>query len=147
MNQLDLSKGGPVIVPSTGDQGYFVDTDGVLKQITAAGTVTPFVVAAPGPNLTGAASQTINPASDAASLYSLPTPLTQNATLVLGVSGSPITDAVVTVWKVGGGAFTYTVNDDASTPLFTFASNSTKQAANFYFDGTHYVFLSFVYTA
>ena len=49
----------------------------------------------------------------------------------------------VSVNKTGN---TYTVKDDAATTLVVFgASPATPQAATFYYDGTHYVFLNFWY--
>jgi hypothetical protein len=92
---------------------------------------------------------TINPASEACSQRTLPAtvPLTNDRTYVLGVTGSPITNSVFSIVKRGAGAHTLTVNDDAATQLFVFASGSTNQQANFYFDGTHYKFLSLVLLA
>lgn len=147
---LYLQKGANVPAPTPGDLAVFLDVDGVVKTVDSNGAKGAFGVPGPaiGANLTDA-NATINPATDKASLYTLPaaTPRTANRTLTLGTGGSPITNHVVSVWILGGGAFTYLVQDDASTALFTFASGATKQIANFYFNGTHYVFLSMQYTA
>jgi hypothetical protein len=40
MNQLDLNKGGPVVLPVPGEYSLFIDTDGTLKQVDSTGTVT-----------------------------------------------------------------------------------------------------------
>lgn len=100
----------------------------------------------PGANLPDT-DTTVNPASDSASIYRLlADTLTNNRTLTLGVAGSPVTNSIVQIIRHDLTANTYTVNDDAATPLFTFpASPTTPQAATFFFDGTHYVFLNFFY--
>lgn len=101
-----------------------------------------------GANLTNA-DATINPASDAASLYTLPAAtLTGAHILTLGVSGSPITNSIVQLIRRDLTSNTYTIKDDAGTTLLVFASGpSGAQGASFYFNGTHYVFLSFYYVA
>lgn len=100
----------------------------------------------PGADLTDA-DVTKNPASDEASMYTLPAAtLTGNHVLTLGVTGSPITNSIVQVVRRDLTGNTYTVKDDAATTLVVFgAAPSTPQAATFYFDGTHYVFLNFWY--
>jgi hypothetical protein len=101
---------------------------------------------ATGPNLTDA-DATVNPASSAISASVLPaSTLTGNRVLTIGVSGSPTTQQIYQVIRRDVSAHTYTVKDDAGTTLFTFAASpSAPQGATFYFDGTHYVFLSFYY--
>jgi len=100
-----------------------------------------------GNDLTNA-SITRNPAVDAASVYTLPHILSANHVLTLGVSGSPVTNSIVQVIRRDLSGFTYTVNDDAGTPLIVFAASPVSaQGATFYFDGTHYVRLNFFYAA
>lgn len=100
----------------------------------------------PGANLPDS-NATVDPAVDSASVYRLPeNTLTGNRVLTLDVNGSPVTNSIVQITRHDLGAFTYEVQDDAATSLFTFpASPSTPQAAAFYFDGTHYAFLNFFY--
>lgn len=101
-----------------------------------------------GSDLTNA-DVTVNPASDKATLYSLPAAtLTANHVLTLGVSGSPITNSVVQIERRDLTSNTYTVKNDSGTSLLIFAATPTgAQGASFYFDGTHYNFLSFYYIA
>jgi hypothetical protein len=103
---------------------------------------------ATGSNLTDA-DATVNPASSAISASTLPVAtLSANRTLTLGVSGSPVTGHIYQVIRRDLTARTYTVKDDAGTTLFTFASSpTTAQGATFYYNGTHYAFLSFYYVA
>lgn len=95
------------------------------------------------------ANATINPATDAASEYTLPvTTLTTARTLTLGNTGSPVTGAVVEIVRRDLTANTYTIKDNAATTLFTFgASPSRATAASFYFNGSNYAYLSFRYVA
>lgn len=100
----------------------------------------------PGANLPNS-NTTVNPAVDSASIYRLPADtLTANRVLTLGVGGSPVTNSIVQITRHDLTAHTYEVRDDAATSLFTFpVSPTTPQAATFFFDGTHYVFLNFFY--
>jgi hypothetical protein len=91
---------------------------------------------------------TINPATDAASSYTLSVSLTNNRALTLGVTGSPITGAEVYILRRELTAHTYTVKDDAATTLFTFAASpSSPQGIKCRYNGTHYEFVSFFYLA
>lgn len=144
---LDIPFGVPPY-PQPGIVRFAADNNGnLIESIGGAPYSSPSgPTPAIGAALTGATSQTVNPASDAASLYALTSTRTTNGTLTLGVSGSPITSSVVSIWIQAGGAFTYTIQDDASTTLATVPANASRQVYDFYFNGTHYVFLSFVYS-
>jgi hypothetical protein len=95
------------------------------------------------------ADDTVNPASSKISASTLREPtLTAARVLTIGVTGSPVTSHAYQVIRRDLSAYTYTVKDDAGTTLFTFAASPTApQGASFYFDGTHYKFLSFYYVA
>ncbi len=133
--------------------GVSIDGDGTIATPFSVipayieGLVAPTLPKA-GANLTDA-DATKSPASDAASVYTLPAAtLSANRVLTLGVAGSPVTDAVVQVIRRDLTAHTYTVKDDAATSLIVFASGpASPQGATFYYDGTHYVFLNFFYVA
>jgi hypothetical protein len=101
-----------------------------------------------GANLTDA-SVSKNPASDAASVYTLPAAtLSANRVLTLGVTGSPVTNSVVQVIRRDLTNKTYTVQDDVASSLIVFgASPASPQGATFYFDGTHFKLLNFFYVA
>lgn len=108
------------------------------------------IVAEPaqGSSLTDA-NATVNPASNAASCYTLPSgTLSAARTLTIGITGSPATNLVVQIIRRDLSANTYTVKDDAGTTLITLgASPATPQGASFSFNGTHFVLLSFYYVA
>jgi hypothetical protein len=91
------------------------------------------------------------PASDAASLYVLPTTtLTGNHTLTLATTGSPATGLVVTVIRRDLTAHTYAVINGGvgAGTLLTFASApATAQGARFIFGGTNWTLVDFFYVA
>lgn len=64
--------------------------------------------------------------------------LTASRTLTLAVTGSPITNQVIRVTRYDATANTYLVKDDAATTLLTFPV-SVRAAADFKFNGTHFV--------
>lgn len=63
--------------------------------------------------------------------------LTANRVLTLNVTGAPITGEEIVVLRRDSGAFTYTINNDAATALIVLPA-STRFAAYFRFDGTHF---------
>lgn len=69
--------------------------------------------------------------------------LTANRVLTLGVTGSPLTGEIISVLRRGTEAFTYTIQDDAATVLFTMPV-STRFAAYFRYNGTHFTLSSAV---
>lgn len=99
-----------------------------------------------GANLTDA-DATVNPASSQISASLLPAgTLSANRVLTLGVTGSPVTGHIYQVLRYDLTANTYAVKDDAATTLYTFAASpTTAQGVTFYYNGTHYAYLSFYY--
>jgi hypothetical protein len=67
--------------------------------------------------------------------------LTANRVLTLGVTGSPITGETIAILRRGTEAFTLTVQDDAATSLLVMPA-STRLAAYFRYNGTHFVLAS-----
>ena len=119
--------------------------DNTLSAVSAALSILNYKA---GAALTDA-DVTKNPASDKASVYTLPAAtLTGAHILTLGVTGTPVTKSIVTVVRRDLTANTYTVKDDAAATLIVFgASPGSPEAAVFSFDGTHYVLDSFSYIA
>jgi len=69
--------------------------------------------------------------------------LTANRVLTLGVTGSPLTSETIAILRRGTEAFSLTVQDDAATSLLVMPA-STKMAAYFRYNGTHFVVASSV---
>ena len=69
--------------------------------------------------------------------------LTANRVITLGVTGSPITTDTIVILRRGTEAFTLTVQDDAATLLVVMPA-STRMAAYFRYNGTHFVATSSV---
>lgn len=125
-------------------------TDGpdlIWQQVTFGGSGTE---PRPGTNL-GNASVTINPASDAASSYTMPVATqTADRTITLGTSGSPATNSIVQVVRRDLSAHSLVIvnGGTGAGTLFTFGpSPATAQGATFYFDGTDYHFLNVFFVA
>lgn len=64
--------------------------------------------------------------------------LTAGRVLTLGTGGTPLTGETLVVLRRDATAFTYTIQDDASTSLLVMPA-SVRMAAYFRYDGTHYV--------
>ncbi len=96
-----------------------------------------------GSNLTDA-DATVSPASDEVSEYVLPAAtLSANRILTLGIAGTPDFKFVVRIIRADLTNKTYTVKNDAGTTLYTFTASPTGAVgASFYYDGSHYAFLS-----
>jgi hypothetical protein len=121
--------------------GLASDLAGTLAtaQLPAAATLAAYLgsaVAVAGAAL-GDASATLTVAGG--NCYTLPaaTPLTAARVLTLGVGGTPLTGEVITVIRLGLGAFTLTLQDDAGTVL-TVLPASTKAIASGRWNGTHF---------
>jgi hypothetical protein len=101
-----------------------------------------------GTNL-GDADTTINPATSAASEFTIPvSTLTATRTLTLGVGGSPVTGLMVQIVRRDLSGNPYVVKDDGGTTLYTFAgSPTTAQAITCSYNGSHFVFISAFYVA
>lgn len=91
------------------------------------------------------ADVTKNPGTDGVAEYVFPPAsfLSANRVLTLGTGGSPATKQVVRIIRQDIQAYTYTVKDDLAATLYVFpASPTSETGASFYFDGTHWKFLS-----
>jgi len=99
----------------------------------------------PASNLTNA-SVTVNPATDSASEYVMPTAtMSANRTVTLGTTGSPATNDVVRVIcnDFAGHNLVIANGGVGGGTLFTFSGTpATSLGASFYFDGTNWKFLS-----
>lgn len=121
--------------------GAASDLTGTLAtaQLPVAGTLAAYLgsaMAVAGAAL-GDASATLTVAGG--NCYTLPasTPLTANRVLTFGVGGTPLAGEVITVIRLGAGAFTLTIQDDAATVLAVIPA-STKAIASARWNGTHF---------
>jgi hypothetical protein len=135
---------------STADGAVSVNTTQTSNISTLNTSVTALFKPIQGANLTNA-DVTKNPASDAASQYTLPVAtLTADHTITLGTTGSPVTGTLVNIIRKDLTAHTYAVINGGvgGGTLLTFASApATAQAASFYFDGTNWTLIGFMYVA
>lgn len=135
-------------------QGYPVDHSTVETALGLAGgqwvkaATGTDVSARPGSNLAAGAT-TVQPTTDAASIYTLPlATLVANGSVTLGHAGTPVPGAVVQIIRRDLSANTYAAKNWDGTVIKTFAAAPTSpQGMSFVFDGTNYVFLSFYYVA
>lgn len=135
-NRVDLVINNTAYIQCNGG----VVTINVPISVTGAGTFTGKVLSSDsmkqGANLTDAnLSKDVSNGSE----FTLPTAtLTASRTLTLAVTGSPVTNQIIRVTRLDVTANTYVVKDDAATTLLTFPV-SLKGAADFKFNGTHFV--------